>query len=429
MAAESGLERAVVNVLHCRGCGAPIPLGEGANVMCPYCGESFPLPAEYVALRDAEKVRFETRSRAGTLFKTLARQPGPFLRRLATIPLKAIYVFGFIILYVFVGVSIPFVMAWVSSALGTNLVDIISDLQYSLMVGLVMFLVMGIPLALAVFGHRRADARRRLQAAMAALPSERKGGPSRCYTCAAPLDVPAGAVGVPCYYCGSDNLVAVKEDWIRGLRGKVGELARTIDSAAAVDRAEGARIRRKLVTESMVLFLLIVPPLALLGYGLDTDNHGRGWPPRWQELVEKQPPLLIHEPKPKDRYMFGWGVHDNMRGDGPNRMTFESVECVTDNSVFCKRGYLVALKRGQTLILRSPRLPRGVTTLIVTLSRRHTGLFEHDWMPVLKQAILRPGRDIRFRAPMNAWYRVDFMSAEEAGLPPTAFVIEALIGP
>ena len=47
------------------------------------------------------------------------------------------------------------------------------------------------------------------QALVAADPPREAGGARRCRSCAAPLDVPPGAIGVRCAYCRAENLVSL----------------------------------------------------------------------------------------------------------------------------------------------------------------------------------------------------------------------------
>ncbi len=101
--------------------------------------------------------------------------------------------------------------------------------------------------ALGVYGRRRARSRQRLQAALAAKPPERKGGPATCRSCGAPLTVESGALGVRCIYCGSDNLVALPPSWIANVGADAAAIGAEIEPARAELDRERARLRRGLV--------------------------------------------------------------------------------------------------------------------------------------------------------------------------------------
>src|SRR5207253_1658793 len=77
-------------------------------------------------------------------------------------------------------------------------------------------------------GRRRLVERGKLQAELAAKPPSRPGGPARCRRCDAPLDVKPGDLGVRCFYCRTDNLVAMPADWIARMKSGTAEIAREI---------------------------------------------------------------------------------------------------------------------------------------------------------------------------------------------------------
>jgi LSD1 subclass zinc finger protein len=108
----------------------------------------------------------------------------------------------------------------------------------SLLLGGFLFLCVVRPVLLVANARRVARVRQMLQAALAARPPERPGGPATCRSCGAPLDVPEGALGVRCVYCREHNLVAIPESWIARARKASKQLGVHL-SEASVERAAG----------------------------------------------------------------------------------------------------------------------------------------------------------------------------------------------
>lgn len=101
-----------------------------------------------------------------------------------------------------------------------------------------------------------------VHASFAATLPEHAGGPARCWSCGAALDVAPGALGVPCAYCRADNLVALPLDWVAKLRAADFQHFRSIDAALGAYREAGARARE--ASWKLVFGLIVVLPAVML---------------------------------------------------------------------------------------------------------------------------------------------------------------------
>ena len=234
--------------LTCRACGAPVPLGEGDEVVCPSCSERQPLTEAYRQFRDARRLSAEAARALDTLCADISR-PTPGWKRGAvvvgftvgtiTLVILAIgalvgVVVGFLaaakadagdtiggIIVVICGtacglISVPFVgelvvVAWqhgdfdMGYALATGMNP---QWNIDIGVGAVLYLFSIVPIALALRTKEGLRAVEELRRKLAAVPAV-KGGALGCRRCGAPLDVAAGALAARCLYCATDNLVSV----------------------------------------------------------------------------------------------------------------------------------------------------------------------------------------------------------------------------
>ena len=178
-----------LNVLNCNACGAPVPLGDSASTVCLRCGAVAPLPQAYRDLRDAERAKHATDAAARHLYQQLGKPPGSLARWWSTVPLGWIYFFGWPIVFVAAGLAIPSWLDRMAPTLGFSAVDVLSQTGFFATIAAVMFLLFGVPLALAIYGYRRTKARGRLHMALAAAPPPREGGPMQCRSCGGALTV------------------------------------------------------------------------------------------------------------------------------------------------------------------------------------------------------------------------------------------------
>jgi hypothetical protein len=114
--------------------------------------------------------------------------------------------------------------------------------------------------------HALAPVRRAVHASLAAAPATHPGGPACCRECGAALDVAPGALGVPCVYCGSDNLVALPDSWVREVRAKDHEHFTGIDAGLTAWRKAAGQAHEEYWRLFVIglLAMIIVWPLAWL---------------------------------------------------------------------------------------------------------------------------------------------------------------------
>ena len=395
--------RVSLQVLCCNGCGAPVSLEEGDHTTCRYCGARIEVPAEYLALRDTEREAAANRIEAQALYKRLGRPPGILLRLWGFISIGRVYLLLWPFAFILDGVLIVKAMDALSRSIRANVAEVLTNAQVYTLIGAAMYLTLGVPLLLGVYGRRRTNSRRVIQAALAALPPSRPGGPSRCRECGAPLNVATDALGQQCFYCGTDNLVAMPEPWIADARAKAKSLGNQIETVAAADRRMRDGERRSLRNQLLWL-LLIFPPL--FGFGKLEDRPDGAWPPSWQKAVSADRQFvyaLREDPDRLDQF-----VAPPIRLSAqPGVISFDPSEC---GSSGCVRSYLIALRDRETLWISLDDLPEGVDGLAVIYNAQSFHLFGDDWREVGEHGILFPHKSIQFNAPSRAWFKVDIVA-------------------
>jgi DNA-directed RNA polymerase subunit RPC12/RpoP len=258
-----------VRVWDCPSCGAPLPpAGLDSEVTCKSCGKSTTLTDG----SDAMVREKQSRAEAEALFARLGRPPSWSQRFARSLVSWKIWVFGFPfalgILWRIGEAPRNWVMAAWEKIFHERLLHVAPPV--TAWVVQAMFPI-GVALALLVWSllGERVDARRELQAMLAAKPPETEGGPSLCRRCAAPLELAKGALGTRCPYCGADNLVVLPADWIAKARAMSSELRLT--TKVARERARVGRRRMILAAAWRVplvgLMIYYVTHGAMLSHG------------------------------------------------------------------------------------------------------------------------------------------------------------------
>jgi hypothetical protein len=407
-----------LDVLNCPGCGAPVPLGEGDAARCVRCAAEVPLAPAHRALRDAERAKHAANAAALDLFKRLGTPPSRLARWWASVPLGWIYLFAWPVLFVAAGLLVAVQLDRLAPLLGGMAADMLSQTAYFGIVAAVLFLVMGVPLALAVYGHRRTNARRDLQAALAAIPPPSEGGPAQCRACGGALTVPAGALGTNCDYCGADNLVRMPDAWVGSLRRRAARLGRTLAAAASEDLAMRAATRRRLLRQTGFLAALIFVPSLAFGRLLDGDAANR-WPPPFAAAAAEESRRGLLDPKgAKTMREVAHGPREiplgpRFVGAAEWRFAYDGSECgPVRGAILCERAYLVPLLAKETLSVTLRAAPPPATRIRVALTQRGNGIFGDDWRPLLRGRMLRPGETAEFAVTLSGWYRLEIDSIE-----------------
>ena len=187
------------DVMHCRGCGAALPLAPGRSVRCPYCQAETPLPAELVAKLTAAERLQRQHARDEALCRALLRQPSA---RVANV--------------VAFGSGALVIALAVMAAMICGAFLLIDGKEAGLPpLGGLGLMLMGLALLPIAFVRRVLGSRRALRVltlGFAAIPPEREGGLASCRSCGAPLpDVEPHVLLSRCGYCAAENLRVV--DW------------------------------------------------------------------------------------------------------------------------------------------------------------------------------------------------------------------------
>lgn len=405
-----------LEILRCEGCGAPVPLGTGTDVHCPYCGVRFPVPDAYAKMRQAEVKRDAGRTEAHRLFAMLGSPPGVIARAWGSVSTGCIWLLLWPLAFVVDALLIAKGLEIVSRNIGATLFDVWSNTRIYTGVGAAMYVTLGIPTVLGIYGRRRTKGKQRLQAALAALPADQAGGPARCRSCAAPLDAPDGATGVACLYCGADNLVKMPESWIAQLRTSASKLVTTVEEVAREDLDQRKKERRSLAWQ-LGWLAIFVPVLA--GFGMVLDRDTSTFPPSWNEAVagdRKMIPAIRKDTAKWDTYF----APDWPAGAGLGFFAFDKSERDTTakGTVYFKRSYLVALKAGEKVTITSGAFPEGARKLVFTFRTQTSAVFGDSWQQEGEDAVLLPDSTVTYAAPRSAWYRVDVLLVDD--IPPGA---------
>ncbi len=400
-----------LEILRCEGCGAPVPLGTGTDVHCPYCGVEFPVPEAYAKMRQAEVKRDAGRVEAHELYARLGDPPGFLAQAWGAVSSGCIWLFLWPLAFVVDALLIAKGLEIVSRHIGATLFDVWSNTQIFTGVGVAMYVTLGVPTVLGIYGRRRTKGKQHLQAALAALPPDREGGPARCRSCAAPLDVPDGATGHACLYCGADNLVRMPEAWVSKLRSSASKLVSTIEDVAKKDREMRTKERRSLAWQ-LGWLAIFIPVLAGFGFVLDRDTST--FPPQWSKAIagdRTMIPAIRKDTAKWDTYI----APDWPANAGLGFLAFDKSERSTTakGTVYFMRSYLVALKAGEKVEFTSGDYPKGARALGFTFRTQASAVFGDSWQQEGEDVYLYPNSTASYVAPRSAWYRVDVLLVDD----------------
>ena len=369
------------------------------------------MPEAYARMRQAEVERDVGRVEAHELYGKLGDPPGFLAQAWGAVSAGCIWLFLWPLAFVVDALLIAKGLEIVSRHIGATLFDVWSNTQIFTGVGVAMYVTLGVPTVVGIYGRRRTKGKQNLQAALAALPPDRAGGPARCRSCAAPLDVPDGATGLACLYCGADNLLRMPEAWVSKLRSSASKLASTIEDVAKQDREMRAKDRRSLAWQ-LGWLAIFVPVLAGFGFALDRDTSS--FPPQWSAAVAGERtmiPAIRKDTAKWDTYI----ASDWPASAGLGFFAFDKSERSTTakGTVYFMRSYLVALKAGETVAFTAGDYPKGARALGFTFRTQASAVFGDSWKQEGEDVYLYPGGSASYVAPRSAWYRVDVMLVDD----------------
>jgi LSD1 subclass zinc finger protein len=245
-----------------------------------------------------------------------------------------------------------------------------------------------VPFGLLVIGFTVASWARKggitrggLQAALAAVPPAKPGGPTSCRQCGAPLAPAAGAHAARCAYCQADNLVELPPAWIATMRAQATKLTQETRKAAKLWEQERRALRRSLF-KRFVLWtaVLLVPMWFIMGAAAGkSSDRAPGEPGSWQKAME-----------------FRYETSDcNEATDG---IALEPV-CSGEACTFSET---VALRRGEVVRHVSRDLPAGS---VVDLQMHDQTWFGDRWKTVASSPV-SAGHPGATEVPYSGWYKV-----------------------
>jgi hypothetical protein len=387
-----------VGVLHCPSCGGAVPLGAGERVRCPYCSTEVPLPAEYRALRDQARATAD----AERLYAQLGTPPGILVRILGVdLPFAKLFVFFFPFAFVYLALLAIRLLARLEPLLHVALNEVLAPWQFWTLVGVTVAALLAVPAVLGSYGRRTAKARRILQAALAARPPARAGGPATCRECGAPLAIPTDAYGVCCAYCHADNLVQVPPAWAKRAARGAGKIRHDLRQAAGEERRQRQEVKRVLRRRALLLLLLIpiFASASLLG-GLGLS---------WREAMD-----------PLARALYGNGRPRLDCDVADSQLELLASDCVEGG---CNRTLSTALRYRERLIFHGGDFPAGAATVSITLRGLAIGTLARAEVDLARVDLARGG-DATLTAPFSGWFRVAF-STRLAGRYPIRLTIGA----
>lgn len=227
--------RAPLEPLRCEACGGAVPLADGATSRCPYCDAPVEIPAAYGRLAEAHATEVDTRRELEQRFRTVS-EPPPRSTDVLAIALV-------LLLPPVLGVA----EVLLAGAAADTVLVFATAVVPALLPGTCLWVWSASVHATIV----------RFQLALAGSPPEREGGPPRCRSCGAPLDVEPDAFAARCAYCGTDSLLSNLEGAARRLHDRLrGELHTLGEAAAAL------RTRRRLLFGGTITAAVMLGALA-----------------------------------------------------------------------------------------------------------------------------------------------------------------------
>ncbi|MFO0983733.1 MAG: hypothetical protein U1E76_18715 [Planctomycetota bacterium] len=395
--------------LACSACGGLVPLADADRVLCHFCGASIAVPPRHRALRAASATDAARRATADALYSRLGRTPNAGLRACASVFTPGALLLGLFPASAIIGVLLlGAVLLLVDRLAPFNPFDVLSERPltwWAIITGLVLAWAGTLLGSLA--RHVALD-RQALQAALAARPPSRPGGPASCRRCAAPLDVVPGALGARCDFCGADNLVAIREEWIAAARRSVRRLDAAIERAVAELAGQRAATRHSLIRFAVGL----TAGTALLLFLFVLGFHGEAIPfsgaPSYAAQLAGERTVIERTYVERDGLSYGVTYVHALAS--PLRFDVVPFECRSPNR--CVHRFYVALRRGEHLRVEALSLLAGAR---VTVAAHVGGGWDSDdlndfdaqaaFTPLIGEH-LEAGEQFEVIARRSAWHRL-----------------------
>jgi LSD1 subclass zinc finger protein len=410
---------AALEPLRCPSCSAPVPLGEGDAVACPFCDATVAIPESIRRVRALHRVAEADRARVEALYRGLGEPPGPMLRFWTAsggLVLAILRGGTWISALTILGAPL-WLHDWLldrAPALGFDPVDVLGPLLFAALGALALHLLVVAPFIYGTWRNATGSVRNRLSASLAARPARLPGAASTCRQCGAPLSVPPGALGARCDYCGADNLVRLPPEFVK--RWARDDLARHAHVVSAVEAEQGVvrQANRRALRGALVGLATLVASTALWTAVATLDHDTPG---SYRDAIAAAPRrvFLTHyaaPAPPPEPHVVGRPVAIDPRSrDCVETVLFRGPDA-------CERNFWVALRGGEQLriatkeiaAIAAPRMGRDR----FEYSHAHYG----DWGPSAN------GVEATLIAPYSGWFNVALLVPLPDG--PTEFTFEIL---
>lgn len=380
--------------LQCAACGGRVPLVAGDATPCPSCGATVEIPSEYRELRDSERQLDDVRREAHRIAVALAHVPPWPVRMLAMFDHWAFIGFG-LAFWITAGVTIGVLLPPLFGArFGVSTVDVLDENTQAWIGFIVPIGTFALGLLGAGWARKRVIVRGGLQAALAARPPERAGGPAGCRQCGAALVVGRGASAVTCPYCDTENIVNLPSGFLDKVRQQKLSLGREVERAIKEWNEQRSALRWSLFWRAVLGVVLVgLPSTCLLGAAPQTGNGSI-------EYAAGKPGLLPSwgDSRPKHVPRVGFCKPGVVRITG---FTTRTEDC---NAKGCLFHRIVPLEQGETLRVVGADLPEVVR---VALQIHERTFFEDRWTDV-GSGVVTDEVPLVLRPTLSAWYRLAF---------------------
>lgn len=376
--------------LQCPACAAPVPLVAGDHGACPSCGGSYPIPGTYQALRDAANA--DARKPEGLALAKALGKPPPLAIRMFAVFSSAWFVMIGLGFWLAAGMAASAAaMPWIGRhVFRVNTYDVLTAARQMQFMVLLPLGTLVIGFTLSSWARKRGIVRGGLQAALAATPPARAGGPKNCHRCAAPLAPEPGALTARCAYCQADNLVEMPAAWVEQMRAQARTLVKEVDAATRVWTEERRALRRGLLIRFIAWSLAFLALWFIFG---GVASNSEEFPDLSYEHAANPPTDL---PAWHDEVSHG-RVVDLFKCDGDDGYQYMP-SCANGR---CAIYVLVALRHDEVIRHHSTDLPAGS---VIDLQMHDQSWLSDGWLTVAS-APVSAGTDAITRVPYSGWYR------------------------
>jgi hypothetical protein len=375
------------------------PAGEGTQVACTSCGRQTSVDTG----SDAVLAEQRSRAEAETLYAKLGRPPR-WSQRVATYLVSwKLWVIGFpFLIGILVSISqVP--ENWVQGAyehlFHARLMHVASPIVGALL-SRIFIVVISIGLLVWSLLGERIDARRDLQAMLAAKPRLTPSGAARCRHCDAPLEVPDSALGMRCNYCGADNLVVLPPAWIARARKTDVKLRLT----TKLTRERATIARRRVLNAALWRTPLVLLLLLFLVLPAIRARHEASWSDMRSDGV------VLYTVEHKEARLELRSTSTCARHKHFKESSFDTLASKDCDSLGCQSYAMIPLRRGETL--HTIRSGPGDVAVRIALAPRYArgpgGCWEDCGDNVLHEML--PETELAQRIEITGWYLVHLFS-------------------